>query len=89
MFMCYLYAPADTVNVPILRKKERKQKKILSYIFLSIGIILACIIKNNEISNILVFSNLAQSIMITRLAYKITKNEYGYEIYEKEQITNI
>ena len=26
MFMCYLYAPADTVNVPILRKKERKQK---------------------------------------------------------------
>ena len=89
MFMCYLYAPADTVNVPILRKKERKQKKILSYIFLSIGIILACIIKNNEISNILVFSNLAQSIMITRLAYKLTKNEYGYEIYEKEQITNI
>ena len=83
MFMCYLYAPADTVNVPILRKKERKQKKILSYIFLSIGIILACII------NILVFSNLAQSIMITRLAYKLTKNEYGYEIYEKEQITNI
>ena len=82
MFMCYLYAPADTVNVPILRK-------ILSYIFLSIGIILACIIKNNEISNILVFSNLAQSIMITRLAYKLTKNEYGYEIYEKEQITNI
>ena len=89
MFMCYLYAPADTVNVPILRKKERKQKKILSYIFLSIGIILACIIKNNEISNILVFSNLAQSIMITRLAYKLTKNEYGYEIYKKEQITNI
>ena len=89
MFMCYLYAPADTVNVPILRKKERKQKKILSYIFLSIGIILACIIKNNEISNILVFSNLAQSIMITRLAYKLTKNEYGYEIVKIAQRYNM
>ena len=29
------YAPADTENVPILQKKERKQKKILSYIYMS------------------------------------------------------
>ena len=87
MTMCHWYAPADTVNVPILREKERKQKKILSYIFLSIGIILSCIIHNNEISNILILGNLAQSLMITRIAYKLTNNEYGYETYNKEGVT--
>ena len=32
IIMIKLYAPADTENVPILRKKERRQKQILSYI---------------------------------------------------------
>ena len=53
MVMVHLYAPADTENVPILSKKERKQKKIASYILLSVAILVACIIPNNEISNIL------------------------------------
>lgn len=75
------YAPADTENIPILRKKERRQKKILSYIFLFVGLITATIITNNKISNILIFGNLAQSIMITPIAYKLTKNKYGYEVY--------
>ena len=81
MIMVHLYAPADTESVPILSKKERKQKKILSYIFLSVAIIIACIIPSNEISNILIFGYFVQSITITRLAYKLTKNKYGYEVY--------
>lgn len=86
MIMVNWYAPADTVNVPILRKKERKQKKILSYIFLTIGIVVACIIHNSEISNILIVGIFIQSIMITRIAYKLTNNKYGYEYYNKEGI---
>ena len=81
MIMVHLYAPADTESVPILSKKERKQKKILSYIFLSVAIIIACIIPNNEISNILILGYFVQSITITRLAYKLTNNKYGYEVY--------
>ena len=83
------YAPADTENIPILRKKERKQKKILSYIFFIVGLLIAIIINNNQISNILIFGNLAQSIMITPIAYKLTNNKYGYEVYSNmlEQIT--
>ena len=88
MIMVHLYAPADTENVPILSKKERKKKKILSYIFLSIAILVACIIPNNEISNILIFGYLAQSITVTRLAYKLTKNKYGYEVYKDDCISN-
>ena len=83
MIMITLYAPADTENVPILRKKERKQKKIMSYIFFSIGIIAALFIENHVIANILLLGNTMQSIMITRLAYRITNNKYGYEVYGK------
>lgn len=82
MIMISLYAPADTENQPILRKKERKQKKILSYIALTVGLIVATFINNSTISNILILGNLAQSIMITPIAYKLTKNKYGYEVYK-------
>ena len=75
------YAPADTENVPILQKKERKQKKILSYITYTLGLILAAIINNNVISNIIIFGYVAQTLMITPVAYKITKNKYGYKVY--------
>ena len=78
------YAPADTENVPILQEKERKQKKILSYITYTLGLILALIIKDNVFSNIIIFGYLTQTMMITPIAYKITKNKYGFEVYNDE-----
>lgn len=78
------YAPADTENVPILQEKTRKQKKILSYITYTLGLIIALIIKDNVVSNIIIFGYLTQIIMITPLAYKITKNKYGYDVYNDE-----
>ena len=78
------YAPADTENVPILQEKTRKQKKILSYITYTLGLIIALIIKDNVVSNIIIFGYLTQIMMITPLAYKITKNKYGYEVYNEE-----
>ena len=82
MAMIKLYAPADTENVPIISKKVRMQKQVLSYIFLVIGLIIASIIKNNIISNIIIFGYIAQTFMITRLAYRMTNSKYGYEVYE-------
>ena len=81
MVMIYLYAPADTENVPILRAKERKIKKILSYIVMTIELIIAIFIKDSVIANLIIFGILIQSISITRLAYRITNNKYGYEVY--------
>lgn len=83
MIMIKLYAPADTENVPVIRKKERRKRKIASYIMLSISLLAAAIIPNRIISNILLFGMLIQTLSITRLAYKITKNKYGFEEYEK------
>lgn len=86
--MITLYAPADTENVPIISKKERKKKKILSYIIMTITLLVAVIIKNNTISNILLFGTILQSISITKLAYKLTNNKYGYEVYQQEILEN-
>ena len=86
MFMIRLYAPADTENVPILRKKDRKKKQILSYIILTISLSLSLIIKDHIISNMIIFGMLIQTITITRFAYKITKNKYGYELYESGEL---
>lgn len=81
IIMITLYAPADTINVPILMKEERKLKKILSYIFATIELSIALILKDSTLANILIFNVLIESICISKLAYKITKNEYGYETY--------
>ena len=83
IIMISLYAPADTINLPILRKKERRTKKILSYIFATIILIGSLVIKNNTLANILLINVIVESVCISRLAYKITKNEYGYENYLK------
>ena len=88
MVMCKLYAPADTENVPILRKKDRKTKQILSYITLTITLIIGAIINDYIVSNIIILGVFLQSITITRIAYKLTNNKYGYEVYlEEQQIT--
>ena len=85
MIMIKLYAPADTENIPIISKKERKKKKYLSYIVLTISIVIGVIIPNEIISNIIIYGMLFQSISITRLAYKLTNNKYGYEVYNTSQ----
>lgn len=85
IIMCKLYAPADTENVPILRKKDRKIKQILAYITLTLTLTIGAIINNYVISNIIILGMFIQSLTITRIAYKLTNNKYGYEIYMQKQ----
>ena len=81
MIMIKLYAPADTENIPILRKKERRQKQIVSYIILTVEIVSTIFINNTTISGIIIFGSLIQTLTITRIAYKITNSKYGHEVY--------
>lgn len=83
ILMISMYAPADTENVPIINKEERKKKKILSYIFLTVMLIAAIFIQDRILSNILIIGSIIQTITITRFAYKLTNNEYGHEVYER------
>ena len=84
ILMVSMYAPADTENVPIISKKERKTKKMLSYITLTITLGASLIIPNQVLSNILIIGSIFQTLSITRLAYKLTNNKYGYEEYAKQ-----
>lgn len=88
MIMIKLYAPADTENVPILVKKDRKKQQIISYITFSIGLLISAIVNNQVISNIIILGYFIQSLMITKLAYRLTNNKYGYEVYNNTSTQN-
>lgn len=79
------YAPADTEYIPIISKSERKRKKINSFILLAILIAIILFVPDKTISNMLLYGVFLQTLTITKIAYKITKNKYGHEVYEKEQ----
>ena len=81
MIMIKSYAPADTENVPILRKKERKKKQILSFVVVTIELLVAAVIPNLIISNLIIIGILVETVTITKFVYRITKNKYGYEVY--------
>lgn len=85
IIMVSLYAPADTENVPILRKKERAKKKIISYIIVTAMIIISFLVKDRVISNMFRVGVLLQSIMISKLTYNIFKVKFGYLEYIKTQ----
>lgn len=89
MIMIKLYAPADTEDVPILKEKTRRKKKIISYIAFSIGLFTSLLINNSTISNILILENLLQTITITKLAYRLSHNKYGYEVYSDTSVENV
>lgn len=89
MIMIKLYAPADTENVPILTKKDRKKQQIISYITFTIGLLIAGIVNYPIITNIIVFGYFLQTLTITKLAYRLTNNKYGYEVYENTSTQNV
>ena len=84
ILMVSFYAPADTENVPIISKKERKMKKILSYVTLILTLIAATFIQDSTLANILIIGSIIQSISISRIAYILTKNKYGHEVYANQ-----
>lgn len=81
--MIYKYAPADTEDVPVVSKKERRKRKNISYIILTVMIISGVLVSNSIVSNILLVGALLQTLSITRVAYRLTNNKYGHEVYLK------
>lgn len=80
------YAPADTENIPILSKKERRVKKIKSYISLVILLTVIIFIPDKIVSGMLLYGIFLQNLTLTPIAYKLTKNKYSYEVYTEETI---
>ena len=70
-------SPADTKKRPIVSPKRRLTYKLISTILAIIFVILSVIIKNNFISNCLVFGLILQNVLISPLTYKIFKQPYN------------
>ncbi len=81
MIIIKIYAPADTESVPILETKVRRKKQIVSYLSFTIGLGIALFINNNMIVNIIILSYFIQTLTLTKIAYRLTKSKYGYEVY--------
>lgn len=83
VLMILLYAPADTDTVPILRRKDRRKKKIYSIIWMSAVLVLAILIKDRVISNMCLFGIFMQTVTISKLTYKLFNVKLGYLEYKK------
>ena len=81
IFIIIKYAPADTENIPILTKKERKSKKIRASISLIILMAIIIFYPDKLISYMLVYGIFLQNLTVLPIAYKLTNNKYGYEVY--------
>ena len=78
-------APADTKKRPIVNKKRRLILKLISTILTIVFGLLSLLIKDNYISNCLIFVIIMQNCMISPFVYKIFKLPYNnYITFLKE-----
>lgn len=87
VFSCYViirHAPADTEEVPILNINKRKLFKVLAFISLNFIYVLMLLIKNQNISFIILTTITYINIFATNPMYKLYSCKHSYESKEFE-----
>lgn len=75
----HFLAPADTEMKPIVSKKLRRTLRIISYIAMTVTILLGrFVITDITIRNIFIFGTLFQSITMLPFMYKLVNTKYGF-----------
>jgi len=85
IIVIFKYAPADTENIPILSKKERKSKKIKGYIALTILLSIILFSPDKTFSYMLIYAMFLENLTALPISYKLTNSKYGYEVYMTEE----
>lgn len=80
--LVYLYAPADLASKPIITKKRWKELRMKGSIAVAVFFIITFFV-SREYSNIISIITLINSINMTPVLYKLTKNRRGGIINEK------
>jgi len=81
--LIFLYAPADTKKRPLINKKKRTSYKIITTINCIILNVIAVLINNSTISNLIMFGIITEIILILPLSYKIFNLSYNnYKTYK-------
>lgn len=77
IMLVYLYAPADTHKHPLIYKKKRNIYKIITTINCIILVIISLVIKNEIISNLIIFGVYSEIIVILPITYKLFNLSYA------------
>lgn len=77
IIVMFLYAPADTVKHPLVNKKKRLIWKIMTVINCIILVLISICVKDNAISNLMIFGIYSEVIVIIPLTYKIFDLPYN------------
>ncbi len=76
-------SPADTAKRPIINKKRRWGYKVISTLLAVLFVILSIVIQNNFVANAFLISLIIQSIMTSRITYKLFNQTYdNYKNYQ-------
>jgi accessory gene regulator B len=80
LILIIMYSPADTKERPLVSKNLRKKLKIKSIVVVLILGAIALFLSASIYSNLIIFSMLEESLLITPLSYIIFKKPYkNYE----------
>ena len=77
LILIIIFAPADTIKRPLIRKNKRLKFKLLSIFITSIYFTISLISKNDLLTNSLTIGLLIECILINPLTYKIFKMPYN------------
>jgi accessory gene regulator B len=69
--LVFIYAPGDSEERPLVSKKLRKRLQITSLTIIIIFYIIILLIKNNIYTNLITYSILEASLIITPIVYKL------------------
>lgn len=82
ILLIYIYAPADTKKRPLIKKEKREMYKFKTTIKCIFLVILSLIIKDDTISNLIIFGIWNEVFMILPITYKIFNLSYNnYKTY--------
>ena len=82
ILLIYIYAPADTKKRPLIKKEKREMYKFKTTIKCIFLVILSLIIKDDTISNLIIFVIWNEVFMILPITYKIFNLSYNnYKTY--------
>lgn len=85
IILIYKNAPADTYKRPIINKKRRERYKFISTFIAIIMSFMSLVIRDNFLSNSLMFATVVQNFMISPYIYKLFKLPYdNYKKYLNE-----
>lgn len=89
LIIIYKIAPADTEEIPILKKEKRNKLKMVALISLiAILTVNLIVIKNNYIQNLILLTILVIDICTTKPVYMLYRCKYSYESDEFKEYFN-